>query len=328
MYYCFFFNSSYFSSVIQLSLFVRPHFSFPFVSSDFKNSLMSSSIFFCVFLPGLRVLIVSSSPGCASRRLFGPPFFWQGDNSSCHSPLQSSVRFNPARYLHFLHVFFGFLGTSIDVFNPSSFSVVSIARLCPVGRTHHCLDLCPSSDLNPLRFLCQFRTFPSSSYLLISSAATFTTSFLLIGSYFFFVCTTGRSILRCDVLIIFSCFCDTRPMCHLRRSLSAWWSCWKDVVCDTVGNLSTLVLAIFVERCPRCFQSVFDLFSFLLLELVFFVQDIAHCLLFLRPRFWCCWPWSLLPSLRPGYWVSSSCLGGFPNLLLLCWTDIHLNISS
>ena len=60
MYFPFFFNSSYFlASVIQLSLIVRSNFSFPFVSSGFKNSLKSSSHLLLGLPTGLRVLIVS-----------------------------------------------------------------------------------------------------------------------------------------------------------------------------------------------------------------------------------------------------------------------------
>ena len=42
-------------------------------------------------------------------------------------------------------------------------------------------------------------------------------------------------------------------------------------------------LAIFVERSPRSFQSVFDLCSFLIFERDFFARDIAH--FHLLPRF-------------------------------------------
>ena len=110
----FFFHSSYFfASVIQLWLFMRSYFVLSFVSFGFMNSLMSpyhSSCFDLVVKSGMPVEDFS-----------GPSFFWSGNNSSCHSPLQSSVCFNPTRYLQFLQVFFSFFGTPFDVFNPVFF---------------------------------------------------------------------------------------------------------------------------------------------------------------------------------------------------------------
>ena len=72
----FFFHSSFFfASVIQLLLFVRSHFSLPFLSCGFKNSLSSSHLL--LGLPtGLRVLILLSCPGCQSKIFFCPPFLW------------------------------------------------------------------------------------------------------------------------------------------------------------------------------------------------------------------------------------------------------------
>ena len=95
----------------------RDHtFLFPLSRLVLKNPLMSSSHLRLGLPTGLRVLILLSSPGCQSKiflvHLFLP------FSTSIFCAVQSS------KVLHFLHVFFGFLGTSFDVFNPSSFSVV------------------------------------------------------------------------------------------------------------------------------------------------------------------------------------------------------------
>ena len=64
---CFFQTSYFFASIIQLLLFVRSYLVFSFVSSGFKNSLMSSSHLFWCLPTGLRVLLLLSRPGCQSK---------------------------------------------------------------------------------------------------------------------------------------------------------------------------------------------------------------------------------------------------------------------
>ena len=62
-----------------------------------------------------------SSPGCQSKTLLVHLFSGRENDSSCHSPIHSSVYFNPARDFLFFHVFFGFFGASFDVFDPVFF---------------------------------------------------------------------------------------------------------------------------------------------------------------------------------------------------------------
>ena len=111
---------------------------------------------------------------------------------------------------------------------------------------------------------------------------------------------------------------------HWRKSSSVLLPCWKGEVCgkggrlsmsipdDICGTLSTLLLACFwslLFPAPRTWFSA---------------RGILHCLFSPRSRFWCCQQWSLLLSLCPGCWASSSCPGGFTDPLLLCWSWIHI----
>ena len=87
-------------------------FVFSCVSFVFRNSLKSSSSYLS---PGSDAFVKSGMPVGNSPS----PFFSRKENmSSCHSPLQSSVYFNPAWYLVFLKMFFSLFGASFDVFDP------------------------------------------------------------------------------------------------------------------------------------------------------------------------------------------------------------------
>ena len=82
---------------------------------------MSSSHLLLGRPTSLRVLILLSNPGCQSK------IFLVHLSSGKETILLAIRHFsllcvsNPARYLHFLHVFFSFFGASLDVCNPIFF---------------------------------------------------------------------------------------------------------------------------------------------------------------------------------------------------------------
>ena len=78
-----------------------------------------------------------------------PSFFGQGGDASCHTPLQSSVYFNPAFYVVFFHVFVSFFRASFDVIDPIFFVSIFLEG------THHYLgfffNLAPNLHLSLFR---------------------------------------------------------------------------------------------------------------------------------------------------------------------------------
>ena len=121
--FLFFFHSSYFfDSVIQLLLFVRSYFAFSFVSSGFKNSLMSSSHLLLGLPTSLRVLILLSSPGCQSKIFL--VHLSSGKDAFLLAIRHFSLLCVSIQHGIFssFHVFFSFFGASLDVlFNPIFF---------------------------------------------------------------------------------------------------------------------------------------------------------------------------------------------------------------
>ena len=115
--------------------------------------------------------------------------------------------FNPTRYFHLFMCSFCFFGTSFDEFDPFIFlfGSVKLLRRSRLG-------------LLVRRSLSEFWSEPSSVSLSVAHFLLIWYFFVLLRCsvlyvfffdlYFLFVCTIRRSIFRCVVLMILSCFCD------------------------------------------------------------------------------------------------------------------------
>ena len=169
------------------------------------NSLRSSSHLLLGLPTCLLALILLSSPGCQLNTLRFY-LFEAGKNSPCHTPLLSSVYFSPAFYFVFFLVFFGFFCAPVDVFDPIFFVFSGVDFFIGIFLERHVailifLESCSEPSSVSLSVV------PSSSFLSAFSVPSSFVHFHFFGLYFRFVCTIRRSIFRCAVLIIFSCFC-------------------------------------------------------------------------------------------------------------------------
>ena len=99
--------------------------------------------------------------------------------------------------------------------------------------------------------------------------------------------------------------------------------CWRGEVCDRGDSLSMSTPGDICGT-PPTLPSICSWFlPFLDPRMWSFAQGISRWLISQGFQSWYCRLRSLLLSLCPGCWVSSSCLGVFPDPRLLCWSWIR-----
>ena len=88
------------------------------------------------------------------------------------------------------------------------FQKCQLLRQCLLGRTHHCLDLCHCSDLSPLQFLGQSRTF-FFFFVLFRLLRCFVRCFFFFDLYFLLFVQGGEASLRRSIASWISLFVDS-----------------------------------------------------------------------------------------------------------------------
>ena len=168
-----------------------------FVEVVFPSSLGSSDLSSCfdVFVQSRMPVEYFPIPSC----------FRQGNDSPCHTPLQSSVYFNPASYIMFFHLFLSFIRASFDVIDPVFFIFSGVNIFIGIFLKDTSLSWFFLNPVPSLRLsLC--RSYLPPHFSAFSVPSSFLSIFTFLVCIFVSSVQSGEASFSALFLIIFSCF--------------------------------------------------------------------------------------------------------------------------